>query len=92
MSLEENKAIVRRLIEAINKRNLALLGDLMAQDFCYYAQPHQIKGLDVLKQVIEDEVKGFPDLHVTIEDIIAERDKVWIRLEETGTHKENFVD
>ena len=90
MSLEENKAIVRRLIEAVNKRNLALLGDLIAQDFFYHVQPHQIQGLDVIKQVIKDEVKGFPDLHVTIEDIIAEGDKVWVRLEQTGTHTGEF--
>lgn len=33
---------------------------------------------------------GFPDLHVTIEDIIAEGDKVWIRLTQTGTHTGKF--
>ena len=91
MSLEENRAIVRRLIEAINKRNLALLDDLIAQDFFYHAQPHEIQGLDVVKQVIEDEVKGFPDLLVTIEDMIAEGDKVWVRLEQTGTHTGEFL-
>lgn len=91
MSLEENKAIVRRLIGAINGRNLALLDDLIAQDFFYHAQPHQIQGLDAVRQVIEDEVKGFPDLHVTIEDIIAEGDKVWVHLEQTGTHTGEFL-
>ena len=46
--------------------------------------------MDAIKQVINDEVKGFPDLHVTIEDIIAKEDKVWIRIEETGTHTGEF--
>ena len=90
MSLEENKAIVCKLIDAINERNLAILGDLIAQDFCYYAQSHQIQGLNVIGQVIENEVKGFPDLHVIIEDMIAEGDKVWVRLEQTGTHTGEF--
>ena len=33
---------------------------------------------------------GFPDWHETIEDIIAEGDKVWIRLSYTGTHTGEF--
>lgn len=90
MSLEENKAIVRRLIEAINKRYLTSLGDLISEDFFYHAQPDNIQGLDVVKQVIRDEVKGFPDLHVTINDMIAEGDKVWVRLEQRGTHRGEF--
>ena len=35
--------------------------------------------------------KGFPDLHTTIEDIIAEGDKVWIRVKATGTHTGEFL-
>jgi len=87
MSLQENKAIIRMLIEAANRRNLASLGDLIAQDFFYGARPHQIRGLDVIKQVIGDEVKRFPDLRATIQDIIAEGHEAWVRLEETGTHE-----
>ena len=90
LSLEENKVIVRMLIEAINKRNLGLLDGLIAQDFCYHAQSNNIQGLDVIKQVIKNEVKGFPDLHVVIKDIVAEGDKVWVRLEQTGTHTGEF--
>jgi len=40
----------------------------------------QIQGLEVLKQVIEEDFTGFPDLYVTIEDIMAEGDKVCVRL------------
>lgn len=86
MSLEENKAIVRRILEAINTQNLASLDELVATNFVYHTPTQQIQGLGVMKQVVEEEIKGFPDLHVTIEDIIAERDKVWIRLKETLTH------
>ena len=88
MSLEENKAIVRKVIEAINTRNLALLNELISPDFVY--QPHQIQGLDRIKHIIEEEIIGFPDLQVTIEDIIAEGDKVWVRLTQTGTHTGAF--
>ena len=90
MSLEENKAIICKVIEAVNKQNLALLDELIAPDFVYRTHTQQIQGLEVIKQVIEEESKGFPDLHVTIEDIIAEGDKVCVRLKETGTHTGEF--
>jgi len=88
MILEENKTVIRRIIEAINNGNLASLDELIAQDFVY--PTNQIRGLEVIKQVIQEEINVFPDLHVTIEDIIAEGDKVWLRITETGTHTGNF--
>ena len=46
--------------------------------------------MEVVKQLIEQERKGFSDFHVTIEDIIAEGDKVWVRTKETATHTGEF--
>ena len=86
MSLEKNKAIVRKMIEAINLQNLALWDDLMVPDFVVHMHAQKLQGLESNKQFIKDEIKSFPDLHVTIEDIIAEGDKVWVRLKETATH------
>ncbi len=86
MSLEENKTAVRKMIEAINKRNLTSLDALMAPDFMLHMHAQRAQGRDVSKEVIEDEIKAFPDLHVTIEDIVAEGDEVCVRLHETATH------
>ena len=83
MSLEENKAIVRRFVEAYNKGNLDLLDDLVSPDFVDHA--HQLSPEGV-KQVIRMALKAFPDYHETIEDIIAEGDTVWVRIEATGTN------
>jgi len=88
MALEENKAILRRLFEALNKRDLALLDKLMAPDFIDHH--HQLRGLESFKKHVTMSIKGFPDLHVTVEDIIAEGDKVWVRIKETGTHGGEF--
>jgi predicted ester cyclase len=85
MSLEENKAIVRGFIEAYNKRNLDLIDNFVAPDYVDHTRP-QIRGLASLKQLINMGLKGVPDWHETIEDIIAEGDKVWVRLAYTGTH------
>jgi len=84
MSLEENKTIVRRLFEAFNKQDLALLDELIAPD--YVDHPRQLRGLESYKQHLTMFYKSFPDSHETIEDIIAEGDKVWIRVKGTGTH------
>ena len=84
MSLEKNKATVRRFIEEWNKRNLAALDELMAAD--YFDPSLQVRGLDGYKQLLAMLLKGFSDWHETIEDITAEGDKVWVRLKVTGTH------
>ena len=83
--LEENKAIIRSLFEALNEQNLALLDELVAPD--YVDHTIQIKGLEGLKRYIPMLPKAFPDLRETIEDIIAEGDKVWIHFKVTGTHR-----
>ena len=85
MSLEENKAIVRRMIEAYNKQDLDPLDDLVAPD--YVDNILQIRGLESLKQYYAEFYKSSPDTHSTIEDIIAEGDKVCLRYTNTGTLK-----
>ena len=87
MSLEENKAIVRRMIEAYNKHNLDWFDEFIAPD--YFDHTNQV-GPEGLKQLFNMAFKAFPDWHETIEDIIAEGDKVWVRLTYTGTHTGEF--
>jgi C-1 hydroxylase len=86
MSLEKDESVVRKMIGAINSQNLTLWDELMVPDFVVHMGSQKIEGLERNKQFIKDEIKAFPDLHVTIEDIIAEGDKVWVRLTETATH------
>ena len=84
MSLEENKAVVRRFIEAYNNRNLDIFDDVVAPD--YVDQTHQQRGLDNFRQLFTLAFKAFPDWHEHIEEIIAEGDMVWVRVTATGTH------
>ena len=87
MSLEENKAIIRSLYEAFNKHNPDLLDEFMALDYVDAPNtPHELRGLESVKQYYANVYKGFPDFHVAIEDIIAEGDKVWVLGKLTGTH------
>jgi C-1 hydroxylase len=84
LSLEKNKAIIRGWFEAENKKDLDLLDKFVAPDFVDHA--HQLRGREAYKQYLAEVIKGYPDFHETIEDIIAEGDKVWVRYNFTGTH------
>jgi predicted ester cyclase len=87
MSLEENKAIVRRFLEEYNKHNLdefdELFDEFVAPEYIDHTNQVDREGL---KQLFIMAFKAFPDMHETIEDIIAEGDKVWVRVKATGTH------
>jgi len=89
MSLEENKAIIRRWFEAENKKDLSPIEDIVASDFVDHT--HHLKSLEEYKQRITRFISGFPDFHETIEDIIAEGDKVWVRFRFTGTHTGEYL-
>jgi len=88
MSLEKNKATVRRFVEECNKRNLVALDELLAAD--YYDPSLQVRNLEAYKQLLTVFLNGFPDWRETIEDMIAEGDKVWVRFKGTGTHKGEY--
>ena len=83
MSLKENKAIVRKMIEEYNKHTLDWFDDFIAQD--YFDRTNQV-GSEGVKQLFIMGFKGFPDWHEAIEDIIAEGDNVWVRVKATGTN------
>jgi len=87
MSLEENKAIIRKMVEASNKKDLAMINEFideyMALDFVDHSS--QVQGRENAKQGYAKVLKDYPDFHRTIEDIIAEGDKVWFLEKVTGT-------
>jgi steroid delta-isomerase-like uncharacterized protein len=89
MSTEENKAKQRRVWEEIiNKGNLAVADELFATNYIYHGPVGmEFKGPEGLKQLISMFRNAFPDIHVTVEDMIAEGDKVVCRITGRGTHK-----
>jgi len=94
MSTEENKAIVRRWLEGCyNKGNLAVADELIATNYVNHNAPHgQTSGLEGEKQYITMIHSAFPDFHFTIEDQIAEGDKVVTRCTVGGTYKGGLED
>jgi len=88
VSLEENKAVVCRMFEAFNRQDLDQLDELIAPD--YVDHPRRFRSLKSYKKHLAAWFKAIPDSHETIEDIIAEGDKVWARLMGTGTNRGEY--
>jgi len=84
MPPDESKAIARKFIEAYNSRNLDLFDDLVAPD--YVDHTHRQQGREQFKELFNRAFEAFPDWHERIEDLIAEGDRVWVRVRATGTH------
>jgi len=92
VSVEKNKVVVRRLVESVNTRNWALLDEVMAPDYVdHYALPGQKSGREGYREAFISTTNAFPDFQFTIEDMIAEGDKVVVRMTFSGTHKGEFA-
>ena len=94
MSEKQNKAIVRRFVEEVfNRGNMSVADELMAPDFVEHEElplgiPRDLEGV---KQMTTMMRSAFPDFKATIEDIIAEGNKVVIRMTCSGTQKGEFM-
>lgn len=89
MAAEELKAIARRYIEEVwNKGNLALIDELFTPDHINHSpNAGQMAGPEGLKQLIASFRHAAPDLHFTIDDMLAEGDRVVTRWTAQGTHQ-----
>ena len=91
MLTETNKTVSRRFFEEVwNKGNLAVLNEIIAQDHVN-SGPGTLPGLpngpEGTKQFVTVYRNAFPDVHFTIDEQIAEGDKVVTRWTAQGTHK-----
>jgi steroid delta-isomerase-like uncharacterized protein len=89
MSLETNKDLIRAYVETIfNQRQVERADELVALDYLDHAAlPGQAPGLQGAKQKWAMYLAGLPDLRVTIEELVAEGDKVAVRRSYAGTHR-----
>ncbi len=87
MSAEQNKAAWLHMRAELSKGNRGIVDELFATDFIYHGPfGTEIRGLESFKQFAVELVNAIP-LHMTIEDMIAEGDKVSIRITFRGAHK-----
>src|ERR687889_1314417 len=85
-SAEENKALVRHLFEEVyNRRNLDVADEVLAPDFAWKL-PGEDAAIEDYKQWIASQLAASSDLHFSIEEQVAEGEKVVTRLIGSGTH------
>ncbi len=75
MSAEENKTIARRTWEIVNQRNPDLIEEFYAPDFVWHEPDQDIQGYEQAKQFTSTFFAAFPDLNISVEDMIAEGER-----------------
>jgi steroid delta-isomerase-like uncharacterized protein len=93
MSTEENKVLMSRFLEEVfNKKNLAVIDEFIAPNHVDHTLPPFLPTTpEGTKRAIDMFLKAFPDVHLTVEDMITEGDKVVTRYTSRGTLKGAFI-
>ena len=93
MSVDQNKALIRRLYEeALNKGNLAVVDEIIAPNYVRHGlAPGAPPGPESTKQVFTMMRTAFSDLSITIEPLVGEGDMIAAQLTHHGTHNGEFM-
>jgi steroid delta-isomerase-like uncharacterized protein len=85
---EENKDLARRSWEMlVNQQNPDAIDELYTPDFVWHEPDQDIQGMEEARQFLSMYLSAFPDMHVSVEDVIAEGEKVVTRWTIRGTHQ-----
>ena len=89
---EINKQVVRQFFELLDRQDTERMEQLLLSSTQYSFHPSGMPDMDwnAHKQLLAAITRAFPDLHHDVKDIVAEGDKVAVRLNVTGTHKSEF--
>jgi steroid delta-isomerase-like uncharacterized protein len=94
MSLDANKTLARRIWDDVfNNRNMGVADELVAPE----AVNHEAgpgapsRGPESLKAAVTWLSAAFPDMHMAIDDVLAEGDKVVLQTTMSGTHRGTFM-
>ena len=92
MSAEQNNAVARRYLEEIwNQRNLAVIDEIIAPEVVGHVAGQTFRGVGTLRQRAKNLSAIYSDVHFTVEDQIAERDKVLVRWTFRGRHTGEYL-
>jgi steroid delta-isomerase-like uncharacterized protein len=83
---EENKALAQRSWELVSQRNPDAIEEVYTADTVLHEPDQHLHGVEEAKQFLTSYISAFPDMNVTVEDIIAEGDQVVTRWTLRGTH------
>jgi predicted ester cyclase len=89
MSTDDNKALVQRFFEeVINQKNLAVLDQFVSPDAVNHTVPSGLP--QGPSQFLSLHLTAFPDVQATVEDLLADGDKVVALVSYRGTHQSVF--
>ena len=94
MSTEEHKTLIRRWWDGLSQGNAAqLIDEVYAPDYVMHdpSLPEPVRGLDGVREFIAAVTAAFPDGRATVEDLVAEGDRVVQRVTFRGTHQAEFL-
>ena len=87
MSAEENKDLARRSWEIVSERNPDLIEEFYPPDLVWHEPDQDIRGYEEARQFVSTFFDAFPDINITVEDVIAEGDQAVTRYTIRGTHR-----
>jgi steroid delta-isomerase-like uncharacterized protein len=92
MTAESNKIVMRRFLEFINTASESLAQELISRDAIFHVpgRPEPMRGPAGYLAIIGMMRGGFPDIQWTLEEMVAEGDKVAARFTMRGTHRGTF--
>lgn len=92
MPLEANRIAARRLHEEVESRGeVGILDELVASGFIDARHPERGAGPESVRLHVQRLRTAFPDLTATIDDVVAEGDRVVTRVTSRGTHAGSFA-
>ena len=95
MSNKEVRALERQIFEVMNEGKAAIVAKIdevcSADILAHTATGNDLRGVEAFKQYMVGFYDAFPDLHITIEDILVDGDKAATRYTYTGTNRGAFM-
>ncbi|MGW4550678.1 ester cyclase [Streptomyces violaceorubidus] len=90
MSMAERKALCLEMVAAWNRWDLNGIIKHWSPDIVHYSEDNEVSSADMIK-LMESGIKAFPDLQLEVKSIMAEEDRVILRITVTATHQAEFM-
>ena len=88
---EQNKAVVRRYYDEVNKKNFAVVDEVLLPSFVQHSMVAVSPGREGVASLYRELQAAFPDFHFALDDLIAEGNQVAVRMTGRYTHKGEFM-
>ena len=92
MTVDQNKEVIRRLINIFNAHDFSRMDEVCDEDVVYRtASGIVLRGLEAYRDVMIQLQEGFPDFEYSLKDMVGEGDRIHFTYRYTGTHSGEFM-